>query len=103
MLLQQQAALAAQCIAAQVQSKSQLLSPQTEETITLETSNEESTQPASKATVSGDNPAASSQELSVAQMMMTLARASNKNLMVHNSGNSTQSSNPQLDASERTS
>ncbi len=37
------------------------------------------------------NVAVTSQELSVAQMMMTLAQASNRNTLVHNSGIATDS------------
>lgn len=77
MLFQQpalQAALAAQCIAAQVQSSPPVVPPQTVQLLAkpLKTSNE----PAAH-TPSSD-PGTTTQELSVAQMMMTLAQASNK-------------------------
>jgi hypothetical protein len=88
-LLQQpalQAALAAQCMAAQ--SQSQLLSPQSTDT-------PKPAQP-QQTSCGSSGPSAlpsqeetPSQEMSVAQMMMTLARASNKNTMSLN-GNSTQ-------------
>lgn len=87
MLLQQpalQAALAAQCMAAQTQllpqQTMQLLSrPSGEQTVKEVTAPSEGVQP---------SPPVTSQELSVAQMMMTLARASNKNMLAQNGGNS---------------
>ena len=89
MLLQQpalQAALAAQCIAAQVQSNPQMVPQQAVQLLSkpVGTSNESATPPDSK----GDDARVTSQELSVAQMMMTLAQASNKQAVApHNGGN----------------
>ena len=90
MLLQQpalQAAFAAQCMAAQAQSKLQLLPKSSG--VQGQVSSQE-----------GDASSVNSQDLSVAQMMMTLARASSKNL--HNGDNSGQPPNTQLDASRIT-
>ena len=89
MLLQQpalQAALAAQCIAAHAQSNPQMVPQQAVQLLSkpLGTSNESPAYPDSK----GSDPRVTSQELSVAQMMMTLAQASNKQtLLPHNGGN----------------
>ena len=90
MLLQQpalQAALAAQCMAAQAQSKIQLLP--------------KSSGVQGQVSSQGDVPSTNSQDLSVAQMMMTLARASSSKNM-HNGDNSSQPPNTQLDANRIT-
>lgn len=99
-LLQQpalQAAFAAQCMAAQAQSKSpQTVAPKPPQP--LQISSESSLQgnqitaACSEGTLPQDDKV-TSQELSVAQMMMTLARAS-KNTLAHNGGNSTQHHTP---------
>ena len=96
-LLQQptlQAALAAQCMAAQAQSQSQLLSPHVAapSVAALLQPGIQGTQATatSENTLPSQEESATSQELSVAQMMMTLARASNKNTMAQNGSGSTQ-------------
>lgn len=102
MFLQQpalQAALAAQCMAAQVQSKSSLLPQQMMQLLPkmsppppLGSSKEPVSQSlAVDQTVTpptSNNTPVTSQELSVAQMMMTLAQASSNKNIAHD-GNST--------------
>ena len=92
MLLQQpalQAALAAQCMAAQTQ----LLPQQTMQLLSRPSGDQtvkegQVTAPSEGIQPRGDSPPVTSQELSVAQMMMTLARASNKNMLAQNGSNS---------------
>lgn len=94
-LLQQpalQAALAAQCMAAQTQSKSSI-PPQSQRTSSGSPSQGNKITAPSENILPQDEKVAS-QELSVAQMMMTLARASNKNTLAHNGGDSTQQATP---------
>ncbi len=95
MLLQQpalQAALAAQCIAAQVQSKSQMVPQQAVQLLSKSqppgTNNESAALPGVSSDTKGDDTRVTSQEMSVAQMMMTLAQASSKQALApHNGGN----------------
>lgn len=91
MLLQQpalQAALAAQCMAAQTQvipqQTIQLSRPSGDQTV----KEGQVIVPSEGVQPKGDSPPAISQELSVAQMMMTLARASNKSMLAQNGSNS---------------
>lgn len=79
-----QAALAAQCMAAQAQS--QLLSPAPSQPGIQGTQATAS----SETTLPSQEEMATPQELSVAQMMMTLARASNKNTLAQNGSGNTQ-------------
>lgn len=81
-----QAALAAQCMAAQAQSQSQLLSPAPSQPGIQGTQATAS----SETTLPSQEEMATPQELSVAQMMMTLARASNKNTLAQNGSGNTQ-------------
>lgn len=80
-------------------SKSQLLSLQT--AAQPPSPDIQATSVTPESTLPQSDPMVTSQELSVAQMMMTLARASNKNAVVNNGGNSTQDANSQLNPPDR--